>query len=87
MQAGTRKINIRANASDDSLHGSSPSFSVRVMTGRSFISVKILFISALSKTYELRRKYDKGPPAGQFDKMFSRIKLTTQTPSSEIDIL
>lgn len=67
--------------------GSSPSFSVRVMTGRSFISVKILFISALSKTYELRRKYDKEPPAGQFDKMFSRIKLTTQTPSSEIDIL
>lgn len=75
MQAGMRKINIRANASDDSLEGSSPNFSVSIMTGRSsFISVKIPFISALSKTHELRRKYDKEPPAGQFDKMFSRIK-------------
>lgn len=64
---------------DDSLDGSSRSFSADVMPERSFISAKIRFIPTLSKINELRRKYDNEPPVVKLDECLQELDSYTDS--------
>lgn len=72
-------VRLPGNMPDDSLDGSSPSFSVGVIPERSFISAKIRLIPTLSKINELRRKYNNEPPAVKLDECLRELDNYTDS--------
>lgn len=79
-------VRLPGNMPDDSLDGSSPSFSVGVIPERSFISAKIRLIPTLSKINELRRKYNNEPPAVKLDECLRELDNYTDSLEAHLRV-